>query len=193
MALPFVIHWCIHTQTGKITSIWKFSFFEHLSSPHWSMSEPKCHPQVQILHRCIVSSSLWAEPTNLREPKYSESWWYLDVFTSRKELLEWTKIRGNQLFSTFFPTPITLNCQQRCLLQHIICDIDVWHVKTWGNLNKVCLINDKVNLNFSSFLTSCSRSNPLVLLRGWILYKMFKESREKQNLCLLTLQSKAWT
>jgi hypothetical protein len=27
------------TQTWKITSMWKFSFYEHLSSPHWSMSE----------------------------------------------------------------------------------------------------------------------------------------------------------
>jgi hypothetical protein len=49
------------TQTWKITSMWKFSFYEHLSFPHWSMSEPKFYPQFQILHRCIVSS-LCAEP-----------------------------------------------------------------------------------------------------------------------------------
>jgi hypothetical protein len=51
------------TQTWKITFIWKFSFYEHLSSPHWSMSQQIFYPQVQILHKCIVSS-LWEEPIN---------------------------------------------------------------------------------------------------------------------------------
>ncbi len=51
------------TQTWKITSMWKFSFCEHLSSPHWPMSESKFYPQVQILHKCVVSS-LWAKPIN---------------------------------------------------------------------------------------------------------------------------------
>ncbi len=50
------------TQIWKITSMWKFSFCKHLSSPYWPMSEQNFYPQVQILHRCIVSS-LWAEPT----------------------------------------------------------------------------------------------------------------------------------
>jgi hypothetical protein len=40
----------------------KNSLCEHLSSPHWPMDEPKFYPQVQILHKCIVSS-LWAKPT----------------------------------------------------------------------------------------------------------------------------------
>jgi hypothetical protein len=42
----------------------KFSFCEHLSSPHWPMSEPNFYLQVQILHECVVSS-LWIEPTNV--------------------------------------------------------------------------------------------------------------------------------
>ncbi len=50
-------------QTWKITSSWKFSFFEHLSPPHWPISEPKFYLQVQILHKCIVSS-LRVEPKN---------------------------------------------------------------------------------------------------------------------------------
>jgi hypothetical protein len=50
-------------QTWKITSMWKFSLCEHLSPPHWLMSEPKFYPQVQILHKCVVSS-LWVELTN---------------------------------------------------------------------------------------------------------------------------------
>jgi len=52
------------TQTWKITSMWKFSFCEHLSSPHWPMNEPKFYPQVWILHRGVVSS-LWVEPIKL--------------------------------------------------------------------------------------------------------------------------------
>ncbi len=51
------------TQRWKITSIWKISFYEHLSSPHWLMSEPKFYLEVQIWHRCI-DSSLWAKATN---------------------------------------------------------------------------------------------------------------------------------
>ncbi len=51
------------TKTWKITSMWKFSFCEHLSSPHWPMSEPKFYPQIQILHRCVISS-LWPAPTS---------------------------------------------------------------------------------------------------------------------------------
>jgi hypothetical protein len=51
------------TQTWKITSMWKFSFYEHLSSWHWPISEENSYLQVQILHRCVVSS-LWAKPIN---------------------------------------------------------------------------------------------------------------------------------
>jgi hypothetical protein len=51
------------TQTWKSTSMWKFSFYECLSSPYWPMREPKFYTQVQIMHRCIVFS-LWAKPTN---------------------------------------------------------------------------------------------------------------------------------
>jgi hypothetical protein len=46
--------------TWKIRSMWKFSFCEQLSSPHWPMSEAKFYSQVQILHTCVVSS-LWAK------------------------------------------------------------------------------------------------------------------------------------
>jgi hypothetical protein len=51
------------TQTWKITSMWKFSFYEHVSFPHWPMNEPKFYPQVQIMHNCIVFS-MWAKPIN---------------------------------------------------------------------------------------------------------------------------------
>jgi hypothetical protein len=39
-----------------------FSFYEHLSSPHWPMSVS--YPRVQILHRCVVFS-LHVEPIKL--------------------------------------------------------------------------------------------------------------------------------
>jgi len=45
---------------GKITSMWKISFNEHLSSPHWPMGEQKIYTQVQIMHRCVLSS-LWVK------------------------------------------------------------------------------------------------------------------------------------
>jgi hypothetical protein len=51
------------TQTWKITFMWKFSFFEHLPFLDWPMSELEFYPQIQILHKCIVSS-LWVESIN---------------------------------------------------------------------------------------------------------------------------------
>jgi hypothetical protein len=33
------------TQIWKITSMWKISFFEHLSSPHWPMYKPNFIPK----------------------------------------------------------------------------------------------------------------------------------------------------
>ncbi len=51
------------TQTWKIISMWKFSFCEHLSSSHWPMNGQNFYPQVQILHKCIVTS-LWVESLN---------------------------------------------------------------------------------------------------------------------------------
>jgi hypothetical protein len=52
-------------QTWEIIFMWKFSFCEHLSSPHWSMNEQIFYSQVQILHKCVVSS-LWVEPINAK-------------------------------------------------------------------------------------------------------------------------------
>ncbi len=51
------------TQTWKITSMWKFSFFEHLPFLDWPMNELEFYPKIQILHKCIVWS-LWAEWIN---------------------------------------------------------------------------------------------------------------------------------
>jgi hypothetical protein len=47
----------------KVTSMWKFSFCEHLPFLDWSMNELEFYPQVQILHKCIIFS-LWVEPIN---------------------------------------------------------------------------------------------------------------------------------
>jgi len=60
------------TQTWKITSMWKFSFYEHLSSPHWLMSEQNFYPQVQILHICVIFS-LWVEPTNNKKTTWQKT------------------------------------------------------------------------------------------------------------------------
>ncbi len=53
-----------------------FHFVNTLSSSHWPMNEPKFYPQVQILHRCVVSS-LWAEPITMIPPVLNVCNWLI--------------------------------------------------------------------------------------------------------------------
>ncbi len=61
MVIKNLIYIGLHSPKHEKLHPFEIVFCEHLSFPHWQMSEQIFYPQVQILHRCIVSS-LWAEP-----------------------------------------------------------------------------------------------------------------------------------